>query len=123
MNVRFSDKSVRCRVTRAELDQMLSGRTVGLDVPLPEKHSFCLSVRPAAAVIGQWRLDSDPTGLWLTIPGRELEALAQSLPSKEGIEHEFETAGGGRVRVSLEVDLKSERASRRRSRERVDVAE
>ena len=34
-----------------------------------------------------------------------LEALAQTLPSKEGIEHGFETAQGG-LTVSFEVDLR-----------------
>jgi hypothetical protein len=76
-------------------------------------------VRPAAPVIGQWQLDSDPTGLWLTIPRDELASLAQSLPSKEGIEHAFdlangdlangETSGSGRIVVSFDVDVKDAR--------------
>jgi len=114
MRVRFSEQAMRCRVTRAELDRLLSGGAVALSVALPRKHSFSLSVRPAAPVIGQWQLDSDPTGLWLTIPHGELASLAQSLPSKEGIEHAFdlangETSGGGRIVVSFDVDLKDAR--------------
>jgi hypothetical protein len=71
-------------------------------------------VRPAAPVIGQWQLDSDPTGLWLTIPRDELASLVQSLPSKEGIEHAFdlangETSGSGRIVVSFDVDVKDAR--------------
>jgi len=114
MRVRFSEQAMRCRVTRVELDRLLSGGAVALSVALPRKHSFSLSVRPAAPVIGEWQLDSDPTGLWLTIPRDELTSLAQSLPSKEGIEHVFdlssgETSSGGRIVVSFDVDVKDAR--------------
>ena len=41
----------------------------------------------------------------MTVPRTEIEALAASLPSKEGIEHSFETSRSELV-VSLEVDVK-----------------
>lgn len=110
MKVRFAEQAMRCRVTRLELQRLLSGAAVALGVALPRKHCFSLSVR-AAAAIGQWQLDSDPTGLWLAIPRDELQALAQALPSRAGIEHVFElppdeSAGVARLLVSFEVDLK-----------------
>lgn len=110
MNVRFSAEAVRCRVTRAELDLLLLGRAIALEVALPRDHKFRVNIRPGALTTGPagqngWQLESDPTGLWLTIPRTQLESLAQSLPSKEGIEQGFATASGS-VRVSFEVDLR-----------------
>jgi hypothetical protein len=103
MNVRFAEQSVRCRITQAELDRLMSGRDVVLEVPLPPAHTFRLSVRPA--VIGSWQLASDPTGIWLAVPRSELESLALSLPSKEGLAQQF-GAGTSSVHVSVEVDLR-----------------
>jgi hypothetical protein len=104
VNVRFSDHALRCRITRAELDLLLSGRAIALEVALPREHNFRVNVRPAA--FNGWQLDSDPTGVWLTIPRGDLEGLAQNLPAREGIERSFDTAGGGSVRVSFEVDVR-----------------
>jgi hypothetical protein len=105
MNIKFSDESVRCRVSRAELDRLLTGRSVALQVQLPKSHVFRASVWPGA--MAGWQLESDPTGIWITIPKAELQALAESLPSKEGIEHEFDTATEGMVKISFEVDVRS----------------
>lgn len=110
MNVRFSAEAVRCRVTRAELDLLLLGRAIVLEVALPRDHKFRINIRPGmlpASTVGNngWQLDSDPTGLWLTIPRALLESFAQSLPSKTGIEQKFDTASGS-VRVVFEVDLR-----------------
>jgi hypothetical protein len=104
MKVRFAEQSVRCRVTRAELATLLSGRAIALEVTMPREHVFRLNVRPSA--LDQWQLDSDPTGLWLTIPRTELQALSESLPSREGIERAFELSNGGSVSMSFEVDVK-----------------
>lgn len=104
MKVRFSDRAVRCRVNRTELERLLSGRPVELELALPRDHWFRVNVRPAS--LGSWQLDSDPTGLWLAIPRPELEALSQALPSKEGLEQAFQTAEGS-LAVRFEVDLKS----------------
>ena len=110
MNIKFSPHALRCRVTRAELDRLLTGRAVTLEVELPRHHHFRASVQPS--MTGGWQLDSDPTGLWLTIPRGELQALSESLPRKEGLEHAFPVAGGGEVTVSFEVDVR-DRAPRR----------
>jgi hypothetical protein len=103
MNIKFSNDAVRCRVSRAELDRLLSGRAVALEVPLPRNHVFRANVWPGA--MGGWQLESDPTGIWVTIPKTELQTLAESLPSKEGLEHEFE-AMDGTIKVSFEVDVR-----------------
>ena len=60
-------------------------------------------MRPSA--LETWQLESDPTGIWVSIPRAQLEAFGKTLPSKEGIEHGFETAQGS-VTVSFEVDLR-----------------
>ena len=104
MNIRLSERALRCRVNQGELDRLLSGRAIALEVTLPRDHVFRMSVRPST--LDGWRLDSDPTGLWLTIARAELEWLSQSLPSKEGLEHTFDTANGGKLAVSFEVDLR-----------------
>ena len=107
MNVRFSDHAIRCRSTSAELQQLLTGRAIELELCLPRDRRFLVNVRPSA--LEKWQLDSDPTGLWLSIPRSQLEELAQKLPNKEGIEHGFETAQGSLV-VSFEVDRKKSQA-------------
>ena len=108
MNVRFSDHAIRCRATAAEFQQLLTGRAIALEMCLPRERRFLINLRPAA--LETWQLESDPTGIWVSIPRSQLEALAQTLPSKEGIEHGFETAQGSVV-VVFEVDLKKSQPS------------
>jgi hypothetical protein len=103
MKVRFSEQAIRCRVTSAELQLLLTGRALTLELSLPRDRRFRVNVRPAA--LETWQLDSDPTGIWIAIPRSQLQALAETLPSKEGIEHSFESAHGG-LAVTFEVDLK-----------------
>jgi hypothetical protein len=105
MNVRFSDGAIRCRATQAELQHLLTGRAIGLELCLPRDRKFRINVRPAA--LDTWQLESDPTGIWLSIPRSRLEEFAQTLPSKAGIEHDFATEQGG-LTVTFEVDLKKE---------------
>lgn len=104
MNIRFSPGAVRCRVSHEELDSLLVGRAVVLEVALPRNHAFRLNLRPAT--VGGWQLDSDPTGMWITIPRTALESLSQSLPSREGIEQDFEVGSGATLKVSFEVDVR-----------------
>jgi hypothetical protein len=103
MNVRFTPDSIRCRLTSAEFELLKSGRAVDLIVALPRNHSFRINLRPSA--LNQWQLASDPTGIWITVPAREVNSLAEMLPSKEGIEHSFELDVGSIV-VILEVDVR-----------------
>ena len=103
MKVRFSEQAIRCRATAAELQQLLTGRALALELCLPRDRKFLINVRPA--VLETWQLDSDPTGIWITIPRSQLQALAETVPNKEGIERSFETAQGS-VTVTFEVDLR-----------------
>jgi hypothetical protein len=104
MNIKLSEGSLRIRTLRSELDTLISSRAIKLDVALPRSHVFRVNIRPA--VVGGWSLESDPTGIWITIPRGELEALSQSLPSRDGLEHAFELSNGGQVMVSFEVDIR-----------------
>ena len=103
MNIKLSSDAVRCRVTRTEFERLLAGRAVALEVPLPRNHVFKANVWPGA--MGGWQLESDPTGIWITIPKTELQALADSLPRREGIEKDFEAMEGS-ITVRFEVDVR-----------------
>ena len=103
MNVRFTADSIRCRLTPAEFALLNSGRAVELIVALPRNHAFKINVRPSA--LNQWQLASDPTGIWITVPANELKSLAETLPSREGIERSFDLDAGSIV-VNLEVDVR-----------------
>lgn len=106
MNVRFSDHQIRFRVTRPEVDRLLAGRSLALNVPMPRAHQFRASIN--VTPLGDWQLDSDPTGLWLSLPRSALEELLQELPRKEGVKHEFVT-NGNILNVAFEVDLRKEK--------------
>jgi|HigsolmetaAR203D_1030402.scaffolds.fasta_scaffold00011_106 hypothetical protein len=108
MNVRFAEGAVRCRVRGEELAHLLAGQALVLEVALPRDRMFRFSVRPS--LLGQWQLDSDPTGIWLSIPTKELQALSERLPSREGLSHAFELASGATMSVSFEVDVKDKRS-------------
>ena len=104
MNVRFADQSIRFRVMSDEFERLLAGKAVALEVTVFNSRIFRANI--SASVLGPWQLDSDPTGLWLSVPREELKVLAENLPSKEGLEHEFKTNHGD-LHVSLEVDVKA----------------
>jgi len=101
MNLRFATHSIRVRITHEEFQLLQEGRTLALEVSLPRGHAFRAKINPAT----EWLFDSDPTGLWLSIPRAELTALHDALPTKEGISHAFSTHHG-ELEVSLEVDVK-----------------
>jgi hypothetical protein len=103
MNIKFASGAIRCRVSRQEFERLLAGRALALEVSLPRHHVFRANVWPG--VMNGWQLESDPTGIWITIPKAELQTFAESLPSKEGLEKEFET-DAGTVKVIFEVDVK-----------------
>lgn len=105
MNVRLAPHEVRFRVMRDELELLLSGRSLALRVALTGHHEFQASV--IAARVGAWRLDSDPTGLWLTLPREELETLAGSVPAAAGLTHDFELPQGQMLQLTFEVDVRS----------------
>ena len=105
MDVRFSGQALYCHISRSELERLVSGRSIDLQVSLPRNHTFRVSVRPSAmsAERGGWQLDSDPTGIWLTIPRAELEQLGQTTTFAERLIRDFPVAAGQQVQVILEA--------------------
>lgn len=52
---------------------------------------------------GGWQLESDPTGLWLTIPRAELEQLGQTETFAERLMHDFPVSSNQQMQVILEA--------------------
>ena len=104
MNIRFAPGQVRFRIDRGELGTLLGGRALTMRVDLPGQHVFTASVNPDR--LGSWRLDSDPTGMWLAIPRKELAAFEDGVPTAEGLTHRFELANGGELELTFEVDVR-----------------
>lgn len=106
MDVRFSGQALYCEISRAELALLASGRSVDLVVELPRHHAFRVSLRPSimSAERGGWQLESDPTGIWLTIPRAELEQLGQTTAFAERLMHPFAVSASEQVQVILEVE-------------------
>jgi hypothetical protein len=94
-----------CQINRADMDRLLSGRAIDLQVELPRNHSFRISVRPSALTAdrGGWQLDSDPTGIWLTVPRAEIELLGQTTVVTERLMREFAVSTQKNVQVVMEV--------------------
>lgn len=105
MEVRFAGQALYCQISRAELDRLLSGRAIELQVALPRSHNFRINVRPSALAAdrGGWQLESDPTGIWLTAPRAEIELLGQTTAFSERLMREFEVSSDTKVQVVLEV--------------------
>jgi hypothetical protein len=94
-----------CQISRTELETLLSGRSVDLIFSLPRHRQFRVSVRPSAmsADRGGWQLDSDPTGIWLTIPRAELAQLGQTETFAERLMREFPVSSSQQMQVILEA--------------------
>jgi hypothetical protein len=105
MNVRFAPREIRFRITRDELAQLASGRALSMSVPLPGQRAFNTNI--ATDRLGRWRLDSDPTGLWLAVPVKELDSFADGVPTTDGLSHAFELADGKTLEVNFEVDVRA----------------
>jgi hypothetical protein len=103
MNIRFATNSIRARLSSEEFAELCAGKSMALEVDLPHGHAFRFKINQSSAA--EWQFDSDPTGLWLSVPRAELSGLAQGLPSKEGLTHSF-AAHGGELNIDLEVDVK-----------------
>lgn len=105
MDVRFSGQALYCHISRAELERLASGRSVDLNVSLPRHHAFRVSLRPSimSADRGGWQLESDPTGIWVTIPRAELEQLGQTESFAERLVHDFPVSANQQVQVILEA--------------------
>ena len=105
MDVRFSGQSLFCQITRSELERLVSGLSIDLIFQLPKHRSFRVSLRPSSmsADRGGWQLDSDPTGIWLTVPRVELQMFGQTTTFAERLTRDFPASDGQHVQVILEA--------------------
>jgi hypothetical protein len=105
VDVRFSAQALFCQITRSELERLAAGLSIDLIFQLPKHRSFRVSLRPSSmsADRGGWQLDSDPTGIWLTVPRAELEPLGQTTTLAERLVHEFAISDTEKLQVFLEA--------------------
>jgi len=105
VDVRFSGQALYCQISRAELERLSSGRSVDLIVSLPRHRSFRVGLRSSAMSgdRGGWQLESDPTGIWLTIPHAELEQLGQTETFAERLMRDFPVSSTQQMKVILEA--------------------
>ena len=91
MDLRFAAASIGIRINRDELSKLYAGNSIGLSVSMPRSHAFC--VKLSQANLSDWQFDSDPTGLWLSVPRAELALLVEKATGQKSIEHQFATQG------------------------------
>jgi hypothetical protein len=105
VDVRFSGQLLFCQITRSELERLVSGLSIDLIFQLPRHRSFRVSLRPSSmsADRGGWQLDSDPTGIWLTVPRAELQLFGQTTTFAERLTRDFPVSDGQHVQVILEA--------------------
>jgi len=102
MNIRLAPGELRIAVNRTELDQLRARQAIHLELALPRQHAMRVSVTVVA--VGDWALDSDPTGLWLAIPLRDLEGFATTPGTEASVVRRFETNDGRPVTLVLQVE-------------------
>lgn len=107
MNLRFDGDSLRFRVSRQELDDLLAGGRLAAATPLPAG-AFRYAVTVVDGADAPWRLAQDGDGLQLALPRAALLAHRAQLPSKEGLAATIGVAGT-RLDVRFEVDVKRAR--------------
>ena len=108
MNIRFSERHIRIRVTRSELDRLIVGNSLALQLPLPGEQQFRIAIE--ATPRADWQCEGNFSNLFLFLPRAALTELSQTLPRREGLTHEFQTEGGP-VEVDFEIDLRPDRKS------------
>lgn len=101
MNLQFAANRIHIHATADEFQQLCDNRTLTLDVPLPHGHAFRAKLNTISS--SDWLCESDPTGLWLSMPRRELRELAAAQPGQVGLVHHFDTQRGD-LEISFEVD-------------------
>jgi len=106
VNLRISENQLRFRITRDELDFLMNGEILQLDLNLSTQRlvysiSTSDSAAPLALIAGQ-------NLLHLAVNKVTLTEFASNLPAREGIEHEVQL-GMSHVTLMLEVDVRRKR--------------
>ncbi len=105
MNLRISHGELRFRIAREELERLLSGETLTLDVP-----PFLTAVIRTGEVSGTpLHLSCEDRTLALTVSAPSAQTLLSVLPSREGLKAQQEQLGCPPLALLLEVDIRSQK--------------
>lgn len=103
MNIRISSNQIRYRITRSELEQLLTENLLTLAVTIGvAKTVYTLSVNDNTQPLS---ITVEGNGWELSVNRATLQNFIATLPSREGIEHEY-MAGEMPITLVLEVDVR-----------------
>jgi hypothetical protein len=101
MKLHVQQQSLRVRVTEAELQDLLSGRSLRLDVTFGGTTLFGL------LVVGGPETSFEPGSTWrLRLSEPALRVYAESLPRRDALVVELANPGGEPLRLEFEVDVR-----------------
>ncbi len=102
MNLRISKDQLRFRISREELAELLLGNDICLEPPLSsqQKHLIILDNIETPLLLRE-----EDNKIILAVNKKYLEEFSEHIPSREGIEHEFQINGIS-VKLVLEVDVR-----------------
>ncbi len=103
MKIQIQQQSLRVRVDEQELACLLAGGTVENHTTLPGQGSWSQTLQlNAQAAPG---MSGTPSALQLTLPHAAVLALAQRLPSRDGLGWELAAAGAS-LQLQFDVDVR-----------------
>lgn len=102
MNLRISEKQLRFRITKDELQQLLGGQSLGMVLPHFRTHSYTVKITDGQDSLS---LKEDGQSWTLLVDRHALQALAEKLPSREGLCEEIQVAGQF-FSLMLEIDVR-----------------
>jgi hypothetical protein len=101
MQLKVQQQSLRVRVTEEELQDLLSGKSLRLDVTFGGSSLFGLHV-----VCGP-ETSFEPGSVWrLRLSATALRVYAESLPRRDALVAELTGSGGEPLRLEFDVDVR-----------------
>lgn len=101
MKVRWTDLSVRLRITPTELSELVRGLSVATTLPLTDDTVWAIRLQPGAATT---RLESGPTAILVALTAGDVERLCDG--DTEGVY--FWSEGEPPIRYYVEKDFPCE---------------
>ncbi len=113
MNVRLKNQNIRFKITQEELEKLLIGDCLHIDLNLLGKNLIALINPKGLSDIMESKLAVDERDIYISliVPPDHVQKLADMGRSKEGLQQKI-----GNLTITLQVDLKSDK------RQRVDKA-
>ena len=119
MNFRMDGQHVRFRITKDELGLLCDGQMVARTTHLTAQSSLTISIRPVDRLIDRpldegpiLALEQDMDRLTLLVLDKAASDLLTALPQREGLEETVMLEDGRDLRLSLDVDIRSQRRKR-----------